>query len=148
MKSAGFSLIELVVVMIIAGILAALAIPRFTDTETRATWYTEQVTAAVRYAQRQAVAQRRNVFVCVQANAVSVGYDAACTGAAPASSGAIVLIPQQLPAPSNVTLTATTTPFSFNALGQPSPIAGVTVTLTGAGKTVNVTSETGYVFVN
>lgn len=147
MKAAGFSLIELVVVMIIAGILAALAIPRFTDAESKATWYTEEVTAAVRFAQRQAVAQHRNVFVCVQANAVSIGYDAACSGATP-QSGAIVQIPQQLVAPGNVTLGATTTPFSFNALGQPNPIGGVTVTLTGAGKTVNVTRETGYVTIN
>jgi len=151
MKSAGFSLIELVVVMVIAGILAALAIPRFTDTESKATWYTEQVTGAVRFAQRQAVAQRRNVFVCVGLNAISIGYDAACTGAVAVvaqTGGAPVQVPQQLVAPANVTLAATATPFSFNALGQPSPIGGVTVTLSGAGKSVNVTRETGYVFIN
>lgn len=147
MKPTGFSLIELVVVMLIAGILAAIALPRFTDAESKATWYTEEVAAAVRFAQRQAVAQHRDVFVCVQANAVSLGYDAACTGAAP-QPGAIVEIPQQFVAPSNVNLGASTTPFSFNALGQPNPVAGVSVTLTGAGKTVNVTRETGYVFIN
>ena len=146
-SSGGFSLVELIVVLVIAGILAAIAIPRLTDAESKATAYAEQVIAVVRFAQRQAVAQHRSVFVCVQASAVSVGYDAACTGAA-AQSGAIVQIPQQLVAPGNVSLAASTTPFSFNALGQPNPIAGVTITLTGAGKTVNVTRETGYVFAN
>lgn len=144
MTARGFSLIELVVVMIIAAILAALAIPRFTDSESKATWYHEQVLAAVRFAQRQAVAQHRAVHVCVSGGSISLGYDAACTGAA-ASTGATVLqIPQQLDAPSGVTLSATTTPFSFNGLGQPSPIGGVTLTL--AGRTVTVTQETGYVF--
>lgn len=150
MNGRGFSLIELVVVMLIAGILAALAIPRFTDSESKATWYHEQVMAAVRYAQRQAVAQHRNVYVCVTAGtpgSVSVSYDPACAGTPSCQSGASTAqIPQQLCGPNNVTLSSTSTPFSFNALGQPGPIGGVTVTV--AGRTVNVTGETGYVFPN
>ena len=147
MKARGFSLIELVVVMVIAAILAALAIPRFTDSESKATWYHEQVMAAVRFAQRQAVAQRRNVYVCVAGTSVSVSYDAACAGTpACPSGGSILQIPQQLCAPNNVTLSATTTPFSFNGLGQPSPVGGVGLTLTG--HSITVTAETGYVFGN
>src|SRR3954470_7417936 len=104
MKSgAGFSLIELVVVMVIAAILAAVAIPRFTDTESKATWYTEQVLAAVRFAQRQAVAQHRNVYVCVQANALKIGNDNVCAGAVDRGA-AVIQIPQQFTAPGNVTL--------------------------------------------
>src|SRR5712672_1349721 len=100
MKACGFSLIELIVVMVIAAILAALAIPRFTDSESKATWYHEQVMAAVRYAQRQAVAQHRNIYVCVTTNtSVSVSYDPACAGtpACPSnpSASSTLQIPQQ-----------------------------------------------------
>jgi MSHA pilin protein MshC len=129
--------------MMIAGILAAVAIPRFTNTESNATWYHEQVLAAVRFAQRQAVAQRRNVFVCVTGTSVSIGYDSGCTGAT-AQSGAMIQIPQAFTAPSGVSASSTATPFSFDALGQPNPIGGVTVTV--AGRSVNVTGQTGYVF--
>src|SRR5258706_16375780 len=98
MKARGFSLIELVVVMVIAAILAALAIPMFTDSESKATWYVEQVKAAVRFAQRQAVAQHRSVFVCVSGSAVSLGYDLSCTGAPAtgATPATVLQIPPQL----------------------------------------------------
>ena len=46
-------------------------------------------------------------------------------------------------APSGVTASASTSPFSFNALGQPGPIAGVTVTVGGGA--IVVAGETGYV---
>jgi len=135
----GFSLIELVVVLVLAGILAALAIPRFTSTESSATWYAEQVKAAARYAQRQAVAQRRNVYVRVQSNEVDICYDSGCTTPAsflslPGTTSAYIL-----PTPSGVTLTAMT--FWFNSLGQPSGTLPSNI----AGHPITVEVETGYV---
>jgi MSHA pilin protein MshC len=140
----GFSLVELVVVIVIAAIVAVLAIPRLRDTESNATWYHEQVLAAVRYAQRQAVAQHRTIFVCVEPAEVRLGYDAGCLTAPLAAPGQISHV---LPAPSGITnINASTTPFSFNGLGQPTPIGGVQVSF--AGRSINVAAETGYVFAN
>ena len=135
-RERGFSLLELIVVMVIGAILAALAIPRFTDAETRASWYQEQIKAGIRYAQRQAVAQRRTVFVDVQAGQLRLCYDAGCTTALTQfASGA----PYVLEAPANVAL-APVGVFSFDALGQ-SAGYGMTV----GGHAITVHSGTGYV---
>jgi MSHA pilin protein MshC len=137
-RSHGFSLIELVVVMVIAAILAALAIPRLTDRETQASWYAEQVRTGLRYAQRQAVAQRRLVYVDVQAAQVRLCYAPACTAGTlltQLSNGQDYV----LPAPAGVTL-APVGVISFDGLGQS---AGTTLAV--GGHTITVQAGTGYV---
>lgn len=135
-RAPGFSLLELVVVIVIVAILAALAVPRFTDQETKASWYQEQVKAGIRYAQRQAVAQRRMVFVEVQAGQLRVCYDAGCgTVLTQIASGA----PYVLEAPSGVVL-APGGMFSFDALGQSTGYA-----MTVGGHAITVNAGTGYV---
>ena len=137
----GFTLIELVVTMIIAGILAALVFPNFNQPDIDATWFHQQVKAAVRYAQREAVAQRRFVFVRVpSATQLQLCYDAACATPLTQMARTTAFV---LNAPAGITLSSSVTPFSFNGLGQPNPIAGVTITV--AGKNITVTAETGYV---
>jgi len=132
----GYTLMELVLVLVISGILAAIVIPQFNPREVDASWYFEKSKAAVRYAQRQAVAQRRPVYVVVGAASIQLCYDAGC--ASPVSdfgTGA----PYVAAAPSGVALTPVT--FSFNGLGQPS---GGTTFSVGAFS-LTVIAETGYV---
>lgn len=136
----GFSLVELVVVMVIAGILAAFAIPRLTDSESKATWFHEEVKAGVRYAQRQAVAQRRTVHVVIQAAQIDLCYAADC------SSRLTKLIDgtaYSLYAPAGVAITSPVPTFSFNGLGQPS--TGADVVFAVGGRAVTIVAETGYV---
>lgn len=132
----GFSLIELVVVMLVAAILVAVAVPSMNDPEIRASWYYEQVKAGVRYAQRQAVAQRRSIFVVVEAEQVRLCYDALCGTPLPRITDGQSYV---LPVPGDMELTPATV--SFNGLGQPDG-AG---TLNIGGQVITITPETGYV---
>ncbi len=62
MKNSGFTLVELIVVMIIIGVLAVAALPRFFDRQTfDARGFADATQAMLRYAQKAAIAQRRNV---------------------------------------------------------------------------------------
>lgn len=137
MRSRGYSLLELVVVLVVAGILAAITIPQFNQTQVDASWYQEQVRSALRYAQRQAVAQRRDVYVVVSATAVRLCYDAACTVGKEVSDFATGAPFTTKAAPSGVTLVPQT--FSFNSMGQPSAGAPFAV------DAVVVEADTGYV---
>ncbi len=138
----GHTLAELVIVIVIAAILAAIAIPQFNPREIDATWYHEQVRSAVRYAQRTAVAQRRCIFVSVTAAQVALfdGGSNCVMTATPvvqlATGQAVVLI-----APAGVVLSPAPNDFWFNGLGQPSGATGITI----GSRSVVVNAETGYV---
>jgi MSHA pilin protein MshC len=132
----GFSLMELVTVIVIAGILAAVVMPQFNQREIDSSWYYEQARAAVRYAQRQAVAQRRTVFVVVNPPSIQLCYDAACPGG-PAVSDFATGAAYSVTAPAGVALTPLV--FSFNSLGQPSAGAPFFI------GPIEVEPETGYV---
>ncbi len=138
-RARGYTLAELVIVIVIAAILAAIAIPNWNQTAVDASWYYEQARSAVRYAQRTAVAQRRQVFVVVEAGPqLALCYADPCGArVTQLATGANFIVA----APPGVALSISAAPLSFNGLGQPSSAATVTV----GSRTITINAETGYV---
>jgi MSHA pilin protein MshC len=150
----GFTLVELVTTLVVLGIIAAVAGPRmFGPDAFKSRGFYDQATATVRYAQKIAIAQRRPVFVCVNAPAVgdiSVSYASGCAVqiSDPDKNPGDTL---KVSAPSGVSL-ASNAPggiFSFlSGLGQTS--AKVTITLNSTiaddpARSIVIENETGYV---
>lgn len=140
----GFTLIELVMVVILVGIIALTAVPRFFDRSVfESRGFADQVQASLRYAQKIAVAQRRFACVAFTATTVTLTTDtsSACAPgtALPAAGSANYVIT----APSGVTLTGPPAGFYFDALGRPS--GARTIAIAGVANNIVVEAETGYV---
>ncbi|WP_232251222.1 pilus assembly FimT family protein [Janthinobacterium sp. 1_2014MBL_MicDiv] len=81
-RARGFTLIELVAVLVMVGLITTFAASRFFQRDTfDARGFADQATNIVRYGQKLAVAQNRAVFVRIDANSVALCFDAACSAA-------------------------------------------------------------------
>ena len=168
----GFTMVELIVVMVLMGLLGAIGIARFFDRSSfDADAFTEQTRAMLRYAQKVAVARNGEVSVRLNGSSVALCLGAAAncgtgsqvvapaggnsgSGATRAACGAAAAwycegVPQGI----TYQLTGAAGYFYFDALGRPhtssGPLAspGLTLTISGDGLTrsVRVEPETGYV---
>lgn len=125
----GFTLTELITIIVILGILSVAALPRFFDNDAfQQRGAADQVKAALRFAQKVAVAQHRAVSVTL-----AQGADTDCT---------TTLTGGNLNCTIEATLTGAGT-YTFSALGRPSPNAQATITI--GGTTITIEAETGYV---
>jgi MSHA pilin protein MshC len=146
----GFTLVEMITIVVIGGILAVAALPRFFDKNVfDSRGYYDQVLSTLRFAQKAAIAQRTTV--CVVDTATEIGlYAANCT------TPLNVLVSQRcatngtdyrnrICAPNGVQITSAHGSLSFTALGAtPAPARVYTV----GGMSITVEAETGYVHGN
>ena len=142
----GFTLVELILVMAIAGILAAVAVPRLIGTNSFDTrGFADQLAATTRFAQKLAIAQRRAVFVHFSSAAASLCYSAIapCADSAPGPGGEK---PYTVSAPGGVAIASPAAVLGFDAIGRPDIAAQLDIQVTGAAvHHVRVERETGYV---
>ena len=148
----GFTLVELVMVIVLLGVLSVYAVPRMINTgDFYARGFNDQSLAYLRYAQKTAIAQRRTVCVELSANAIRLRL----ANAAGSNTCAIDLPgpggEARLTARSGVAFSSTLTSFNFDGLGQPvnasTGAAAPTQVLQVANVTPSITIEagTGYV---
>lgn len=133
----GFTIVELIAVITIIGILAALAGPKLIGNDTfaaRGAYST--LLSALRLAQKTAVAQRTTVYVTLNTSTrlLCLGYTSDCSTAVvdPATKAAY-----SKTLPSTVDLTQSRTDLAFNSQGFPVSGSDTVFTITN-----NVASET------
>lgn len=69
----GYTMVELITVMVVIGILAAIAVPRITQiTEFSGSAYRSQLVSALRHAQKSALSHRHRVCVTLGASGVTI----------------------------------------------------------------------------
>ncbi len=150
-------MVEMITVMVILGVLAAVAFPRLFDRDLlNSRGFYDQVISTVRYAQKSAIAQQRFVCVTFPANnqiSLSYGTTNAC--------GAVLASPSGDPYPlvsKNATLSVFPD-FSFDCLGRLRSMTGgavcndtvgiltspLTITVNDYATNIIVERETGYV---
>lgn len=159
-RSGGFTLIELVMVIVLLGVLAAYVAPSFTGTALNDRGLHDETLAYLRYAQKTAVAQRRTVCVAFTNTTLTLSI-ASAAGATDCSSAGTLTGPKGdsppvVTAKSGVTYSGTPVSFNFDGLGQPrSATTGAVITAQAslpafavnglAGKSITVEVGTGYV---
>jgi MSHA pilin protein MshC len=159
-NQAGFTLIELIMVIVMLGVLAVFAAPRMFNTgDFNARGFHDETVSLLRFAQKAAIAQRRTVCVAFTATTVSLtmARDPAttdCSTPVPAGlAGPRGENPAAVPStPKGISFLngVAPTPFSFNGLGQPMNTAGVlladkSVIHISNASDITVEADTGYV---
>lgn len=137
-KNIGFSLIELIVVIVLLGILASIAIPNLRLDGFRETGGFQQGIAMLRLGQKLAITSGCQVDVSLNGNTCTLSFSGcAASSIANPATGQNNFCSDSTPAISPAVN------FSFNSLGA--PISGQqTINFTG-GQTVTVEANTGFV---
>lgn len=172
----GFTLVELVAMLLIMSILALVAIPRFFERSTfDARIFYDQMQSMLRFGQKVAIAQNRNVHVRLNGSSIAFCFtafavDGSCSAPVSAPGGANGGSSATLASCANShtwfceaipgAITFASTPvaprFYFNALGKPflpadtpptSSFVRLDLSLSGGGATrhIYIEPETGYV---
>lgn len=142
----GFSMVELITVIVILGIISAVVAPRFLDFAAfDSRGFSDEVRATLRLAQKLAIAQHRNVCVNVTTAApanltISVSKAANCDTPLPSLSGSGNY---QVSARGGAALISSAALITFNPLGG-AGAAAITLQV-DSEPVITIEAETGYV---
>lgn len=134
--SGGFTMIELVVVMVLVAVLAFVAIPRLNVGSLQVVPVAEQIAAEIRYAQSLAMTRSETFTFTLSAGTYSIfGEDSGLVNLSDGrSSGSVG------------DASATPASIDFNPrFGKPTGTGSITVSGGGSSVIISIDSETGYV---
>lgn len=149
-RPSGFTIAELAVTIAVIGILSAIVLPVLSDRAfIDARGHGDRLRSLLQFAQKLAIAQRRNVCVTFSAGTATVtkaaagGAAQACTlDVADPTSGAASLVANP---PAGVTVSPSVATLTFNALGAVGAAATVDVAAGGQTTRIEIEGATGYV---
>lgn len=143
----GFTLIELIMVMVLLGVLAVFAAPRLFNTgDFNARGFHDETLSLLRYAQKIAIAQRRTVCVALNSTGVTLTIDTTM----PIPDGVCDAAPALPSTPRGGTgLTAVVgalpvVSFQFTPLGSTDQAGAINITIANS-TAITVEAVTGYV---
>lgn len=141
-KNNGFTIVELVVVILIIGIFSVSVIPRFFNTSSyKNRLATDELMAALRYSQQTAMNRGGDIQFILTANNFTVQRSGGGSLRSPDGR-----IPYSKTFPDSITASPTT--INFNALGQPindaATLISSNIPLTVGTSNITVEANTGY----
>jgi MSHA pilin protein MshC len=140
LQSRGFTLIELIMVIVMLGVLAVFAAPMFNRGDFDARGFHDETLAMLRYAQKTAIAQRRTVCVTLSATGVTLTMDKSVPPDGTCDSAPALPNPPR----GGSGLSSATASFNFTPLGSTEPSSRVTISIANSTD-ITVEADTGYV---
>lgn len=139
MKTQGFTLVELIVVILLIGILSVSVAPRFfSDNDFKARGIADEMITAIRHAQRLSMTRGENHRIIITATNYTVEKSDGTSVRHPDGSATF-----NITIPANIVTTAKT--IEFDQLGRPIPNTTESIAL--APFTITVEQETGYAHI-
>lgn len=137
----GFTLIELIMIMVIVSILAVAVLPRFTEQSAFASrGFHDETLSLLRYAQKTAIAQRRTVCVTLNATGITLTIDTDTP-----ADGVCNTTPTMPNTPKGGTgLSGSVGAFQYTPLGSTNQANNVNIAIAGSTG-ITVEAATGYV---